>query len=80
MPASNFIGMRRRELLKEIVRKIWGYLFEIFVWFIYLWMGALAIACACILPKEGIITLIGAIVLTFVPRIYKKYRKTKEED
>lgn len=71
--------MKKGELLKEIARKIWGYLFEIFVWFIYLWMGALAIACACILPKEGIITLIGAIVLTFIPRIYKKFKKIGEE-
>ena len=42
-------------------------------------MGALAIACAYILPKQGIITLIGAIALTFVPRIYKKFKKTEEE-
>lgn len=31
------------------------------------------------LPKQGIITLVGAIGLTFVPRIYKKYRKSEEE-
>ena len=64
---------------KETVKKIWGYLFEIFIWFIYLWMGAISIACACMLPKQGIITLVGAIGLTFVPRIYKKYRKSEEE-
>lgn len=62
-----------------MVRKVWGYLFEIFIWFIYLWMGALAIACAYVSPKEGIITLIGAIALTFIPRIYKKFKRTEEE-
>lgn len=65
--------------MKETVKKIWGYLFEIFIWFIYLWMGALSITCAYILPKQGIITLGGAVALVFVPRIYKKYRKSEEE-
>ena len=65
--------------MKETIKKIWGYLFEVFIWFIYLWMGALSITCACILPKEGIITLAGAIALTFVPKIYRKYKKPEEE-
>ena len=65
--------------MKETVKKIWSYLFEIFIWFIYLWMGAVAIAYACILPKQGIFTLICAIALTFIPRIYKKFKKTEEE-
>ncbi len=74
-----FHWVRKECNLKETVKKIWGYLFEIFIWFIYLWMGAISIACACMLPKQGIISLVGAIGLTFVPRIYKKYRKSEEE-
>ena len=65
--------------MKEIIKKTWGYLFEIFIWFVYLWMGVLSIACAYILPKQGIITLIVAIAFTFVPRIYKRYKEVEEE-
>lgn len=65
--------------LKEIIKKIWDYLFEIFVWSIFLWMGALSIACTYIFPKEGVLFIVSAIALTFVPRIYENYKKRREE-
>lgn len=65
--------------MKERIKVIWSYLFEIFIWFLFLWMGALAIACSYVLPKEGIICVVGAIAFTFVPRIYKKFKKAEEE-
>ncbi len=65
--------------MKETINKIWGYIFEIFIWFIYLWMGLISISYAYILPKQGIFILVGAIALTFIPRIYKKHKKNGEE-
>lgn len=65
--------------MKETIKKIWGYLFEVFIWFIYLWMGALSIACTYILPKEGTFCIVGAILLTFAPRVYKRFKKAEEE-
>lgn len=65
--------------MREQIKVICGYLFEIFIWYLYLQMGALSIALFYVLPRESITCIIGAIVFTFVPKIYKRYKKVKEE-
>lgn len=65
--------------LKELVKKIWNYYFEIFMWYSFLWIYGLAIVCTYILPKQGVVAFAGALALTFIPRIYDKIKKTEEE-
>jgi len=63
------------EDLKKVVNKICEYLFEIFIWFICLWMMVISITCTYLYPREGIIFIISAILLTFIPIIHNKIKK-----
>lgn len=63
------------EDLKKVVNKICEYLFEIFIWFICLWMIVISITCAYLFPREGIVFIISATLLTLIPKIYNKIKK-----
>lgn len=64
--------------LKELVKKIWNYFFEIFIWYSFLWICGLVVVCTYIFPEQGITALIGAVVLTVIPKIYKKFKNEEE--
>lgn len=65
--------------MKKYVKVILDCLFEIFVWFLFLEISLLAILYTYIFPKQGIVALISAVTLTFIPKIYNKFIKSKEE-
>lgn len=64
--------------IKRAIGAIWDYFFEMFIWFLFLWMCELAVLYSCAFPKQGIETVFVAIMLTTVLRLYKKFKKTEE--
>lgn len=49
---------------KDVLRMIYNYLYEVLIWFSFTWTVILAISFSCVLPKEGIIVLGIAIIMT----------------
>lgn len=63
----------------EIVRIVFNCFYEMFIYFIFLWGGALAIMFTYLLPEQGVTVLVGAILLVWIPRIYEKIKYAKGE-
>lgn len=64
--------------IKRVMGMIWNYFFEVFIWFLLIWMCELAVLYSCLFPKQGIEAVFASIILTTVPRLYKKFKKTEE--
>ncbi len=59
--------------------KIFNYLWEIIIYFVFGWAFMLAFAFTYALPNLGIALLVLSIGLTFVPRLYNKFIKPNRE-
>ena len=56
-------------------RTIYNFMFEIFLWVIYIWSAVIAIGLTYILPKQGIIVIICAIICTIIRRVVARNHK-----
>lgn len=52
----------------EKFRTIYNFLFGIFVWFLYMWLGVIAIGFTYLLPKQGIFAIVCAVICTIIRR------------
>lgn len=55
----------------EKFKVIYNVFFEIFIWFLYMWLGVIAIGFTCVIPKLGTFIMILAIICTFFRRRLK---------
>lgn len=63
----------------EKFRAIYNTFFEIFMWFLYMWVGVVAIGLTYIIPKLGIFIIFLSIVCTISRRKMKKFYSDKED-
>lgn len=63
----------------EKFRIIYNTFFEIFIWFLYMWLGVMAIGLTYVIPKLGIFIIFLSIVSTILRRKMKRFYSGKEE-
>lgn len=53
----------------EKFRIIYNFMFEIFLWFLYVWLGVIAVGITYLLPKQGAVIIICAVICTIIRRV-----------
>lgn len=66
-----------KEKSKIIIKKLFNYIFEIFVWYLILWICGIVTIYSYIAPKQSALVLFGAVVLTMIPKIHDRFKKTE---
>ena len=67
------------ESMLEKFKTIYNTFFEIFMWFLYVWVGVIAIGFTYVIPKLGIFIIFLSIVCTILRRKMKNFHSGKEE-
>lgn len=62
----------------KIIKKIFNFYFEIFVWYLILWTCAIITVCSYMVPKQSALVLFCAVILTMIPKIHDRFKKTEE--
>lgn len=66
-----------KEKTKRIIKKVFNYYFEIFIWYLILWTCGIVTVCSYMVPKQSALVLFGAVVLTTIPKIHDRFKKTE---